>query len=110
MGVPYKWGGETPDGFDCSGYVAYVFREAIGKKLPRQVVDQIETGKAVSRSNLKPADLVYFWVREKKQLHIGIYIGGGRFIHAPSASGVINIQSLDIVYWKIRYQGARRVI
>ncbi len=110
LGIPYKWGGETPDGFDCSGYVAYVFREAIGKKLPRLTVDQIEMGKAVSRSHLRPADLVYFWIREKRQFHIGIYIGGGRFIHAPSTNGVVNIQNIDIFYWKSRYQGARRII
>jgi cell wall-associated NlpC family hydrolase len=110
IGVPYRFGGETPKGFDCSGFVGYVFRKAAGVDLPRVSHDQARAGKAVSVDDLKPADIVYFKIEHQKPLHVGIYLGRGRFIHAPSTRGRVNIQRLNFDYWKKRYRGARRVI
>jgi len=110
IGVPYRFGGTTPEGFDCSGYVAYVYKQAIGKSLPRRTADQIKFGKAISSSKMGPGDLLYFWIHEEKIFHVGIYIGGDRFIHAPSSQGEVSVQRLHTPYWSERYRGARRVI
>lgn len=110
LGTPYRFGGMTPDGFDCSGFVNYVFRQAVGMTLPRESVEMVRVGKPVSSKNLIAADLVYFKIERQKFLHVGIYIGGGMFIHAPSSRGKVNVQSLELDYWKKRYFGARRII
>jgi cell wall-associated NlpC family hydrolase len=110
IGVPYRFGGETPKGFDCSGFVGYVFRKAAGVDLPRVSHDQARSGKAVSVDDLRPGDLIYFKIEHQKPLHVGIYLGRGKFIHAPSSRGRVNIQSLSVDYWRKRYRGARRVI
>jgi cell wall-associated NlpC family hydrolase len=110
MGAPYRYGGATPKGFDCSGYVNYVFRKAVGAKLPRMSRDLARSGSAVKIADLRPADIVYFKIRNQKSLHVGIYIGGGKFIHAPSSNGRVNIQDLNIDYWSRYYRGARRVL
>ena len=110
IGVPYRFGGVTPKGFDCSGFVGYVYRKAAGVILPRVSHDQARAGKAVSVYELRPADIVYFKIEHQKPLHVGIYLGRGKFIHAPSTRGRVNIQSLGLDYWKKRYRGARRVI
>ena len=110
LGTPYKFGGTTPDGFDCSGYINYVYHNAAGVRLPRMTQDLSQAGKSVSVSDLQPADLVSFKIERQKPLHVGIYIGGGKFIHAPSSKGKVNIQSLNLDYWRERYLGARRVL
>ena len=110
IGVPYRFGGMTPSGFDCSGYVAYVYKQSIGRNLPRRTAEQIKFGKAISPAKVGPGDLLYFWIEEEKILHVGIYIGGDRFIHAPSSRGEVSIQRLHDRYWSERYRGARRVI
>lgn len=110
IGVPYRFGGTTPEGFDCSGYVAYVYKRAIGKDLPRRTTEQVKFGRAISPAKVGPGDLLYFWIEEEKILHVGIYIGGGQFIHAPSGRGEVNIQRLHAPYWNERYRGARRII
>src|SRR3569832_1112375 len=110
IGVPYRFGGMTPSGFDCSGYVAYVYKLSIGRNLPRRTAEQIKFGKAISPAKVGPGDLLYFWIEEEKILHVGIYIGGDRFIHAPSSRGEVSIQRLHDRYWSERYRGARRVI
>lgn len=106
--TPYKFGGETPKGFDCSGFVKFVY-EKNGKKLPRTADTQYKTGTTVERSRLKPGDLVFFTTYAPGASHVGIYYGSGKFIHVSSSKGVM-ISQLDETYWKPRYFGARRVI
>jgi len=106
-GVPYVWGGETPAGFDCSGFVQYVFRQ-IGINLPRTADVQYELGRKVLQSELQPGDLVFFETYEPGASHDGIYVGEGKFIAANSGTGVA-VVSLADPYWSSRYLGARRL-
>ena len=106
-GVPYVWGGETPAGFDCSGFVQYVFRQ-IGINLPRTADVQYELGRKVLQSDLQPGDLVFFETYEPGASHDGIYVGEGKFIAANSGTGVA-VVSLADPYWSSRYLGARRL-
>lgn len=107
-GVPYKFGGTSPSGFDCSGFVMYVFDKQ-GIKLPRTADKQFEKGKVVARKDLQIGDLVFFTTYEKGASHCGIYMGKENFIHASSSLGV-TVTPLSNVYWKERYLGARRVL
>lgn len=110
LGRPYRFGGTTPEGFDCSGFVGYVYRRAARLALPRETHELVHSGKPVSVAEIAPADLVYFKIEHQKPLHVGIYIGDGKFIHAPSARGHVNIQNLGEEYWRDRYLGARRLL
>jgi len=109
LGVRYQWGGSTPEtGFDCSGFVSYVFKKN-GITLPRVSRDQYTVGTKVSFENLQPGDLVFFSFAGNGVVdHDGIYLGGGQFINASSSKGV-TIYSMG-PYWKSVYVGARRVI
>jgi cell wall-associated NlpC family hydrolase len=112
VGTPYRYGGDTPDGgFDCSGLVGYVFREAAGVSLPRtaDAMDEIDRPK-VDRHDLAPGDLVFFRGRGSGIGHVGIYVGEGRFVHAPNAGGTVRLDTLDGDYWRDHYAGAKRVL
>ncbi|MDQ0252778.1 hypothetical protein J2S74_000150 [Evansella vedderi] len=111
QGVPYQWGGTTPAGFDCSGFVQFVFREA-GMSLTRTTRTQITEGTSVSRSNLLPGDLVFFneTGTGSTPSHNGIYIGNNRMIHSGSSRGVEIVSIGSGSYWGPKYIGARRVI
>ena len=111
IGVPYKWGGTTTSGFDCSGYTQYVFKKC-GVTIGRTTKDQIKNGTSVSKANLKAGDLVFFkdtYSGCTNPSHVGIYIGGNQFIHASSSKGV-TISQLNSDYYTQHYYGARRVI
>jgi cell wall-associated NlpC family hydrolase len=110
LGTPYLYGGTTPKGFDCTGYINYVYRHSVGMGLPRQSHDLARAGRAVAPEELRPADIVYFKIERQKPLHMGIYLGRGKFIHAPSTNGKVNVQSLTVDYWRDRYLGARRLL
>jgi cell wall-associated NlpC family hydrolase len=106
LGVPYKWGGASPStGFDCSGFTMYVFAQ-IGVSLPHYAAAQYGLGHAVSKSELQPGDLVFF----RGLGHMGMYIGGGNFIHSPQTGDVVKISSLSEPYRLANWVGARRVL
>jgi cell wall-associated NlpC family hydrolase len=107
-GVPYVFGGTTPGGFDCSGFVRYVFNSA-GIALPRTADAQFDAGQPVSLSRLQPGDLVFYTTYAEGPSHNGIYIGEGKFIHASSSRGV-TVDRMDSSYWRNRYYGARRML
>lgn len=108
MGVPYVFGGTSPYGFDCSGYVQYVFANA-GVSLPRTADVQYEEGTPISTSELVAGDLVFFSTYTYGASHVGIYLGDNQFIHASSSRGV-TISSLGEAYYSSRYIGARRIL
>lgn len=113
VGTPYRWGGNTPDsGFDCSGLIGYVYRDAAGISLPRSTRDMIVMGVPnVGREQLQSGDLVFFATSGGSQVsHAGIYVGEGRFVHAPATGGTVKLDSLDKPYWQKAYLNAKRVI
>jgi cell wall-associated NlpC family hydrolase len=111
LGTPYRVGGLSPQtGFDCSGLVAYAYREGAGLVLPRNTFDLSHLGEPVERSALRPGDLVFYNTQRREYSHVGIYLGEDRFIHAPSNGGEVRVESLRADYWVRRYNGARRVI
>lgn len=107
-GVRYRLGGDTKKGIDCSGFVQRTFREQFGLDLPRSSRELQETGRSVSRGNLRTGDLVIFRAGSTGR-HVGIYIGNNQFVHASTSIGV-TISSMDELYWKKRYNEARRVL
>jgi cell wall-associated NlpC family hydrolase len=107
-GAPYRDGGIDPSGFDCSGFVRYVY-EQHGVAMPRQVREQFRVGKTIDRARLEPGDLVFFSTVAPGASHVGIMIGGDQFVHAPSEKGVVRVESLAAQYWASRYVGAKRV-
>ena len=107
-GTPYVWGGATPRGFDCSGFTHYVYA-LHGVSLPRVAAQQYRTGDIVASRDLQPGDLVFFSTIAPGPSHVGLALGDGRFIHAPSERGAVRVENLHARYWQRRYLGARRV-
>lgn len=110
LGIHYKYGGNTPEsGLDCSGLVHLIFKEAWGKDVPRTAKELSRSGEHVDKADLKPGDLVFYNTLKRSFSHVGIYLGDHKFIHAPSSGGEVRIESMDIGYWKKRFNGARRI-
>ncbi len=107
-GAPYTWGGATPKGFDCSGFTHYVYARH-GVSIPRVAAHQYHLGDAVAARDLRPGDLVFFSTIAPGPSHVGLALGGGRFVHAPSERGRVRVDSLRARYWQRRYLGARRI-
>ena len=111
LGVPYRYGGNTPNtGLDCSGLVKLVFQETVGVALPRRSDDMSRFGQSVGWSDLQPGDLVIFNTMRFSFSHVGIYIGEGKFVHAPSSGSVVRVEALNKDYWVKRFDGARRLV
>ncbi len=111
LGVPYRAAGLSPQtGFDCSGLVAYVYREGAGVALPRNSFELSRVGQPIERTALRPGDLVFYNTQRRDYSHVGIYLGEDRFIHAPASGGEVRVENLRADYWIRRYNGARRVI
>jgi murein DD-endopeptidase len=108
LGRPYRYGGNTPQGFDCSGLVSYSYARA-GLTLARDTRGLREQTSPVRTGDLRPGDLVFFDQEGKKLSHVGIYLGGGTFVHAPSSGGRVRTDRLDAAYWSDHFVEARRI-
>ncbi|MBV8680270.1 MAG: C40 family peptidase [Aquitalea sp.] len=110
LGVAYRFGGNSPvSGLDCSGFVRYVFQKSLKVNLPRTSAEMAHIGKAVDKSELVAGDLVFFNTRGFAYSHVGMYMGNGKFIHAPRTGRNIEVVSLNQSYWQSRWNGARRI-
>lgn len=109
QGVRYKNGGSDPSGFDCSGFVQWVFAQH-GMPLPREVRDQWRNGRDVDRDEVMPGDLVFFETVSRGASHVGIALGGDQFVHAPSSTGVVRVERYSSAYWSRRWVGAKRIL
>ncbi|MGE0802645.1 MAG: C40 family peptidase [Lautropia sp.] len=111
VGKPYRWGGTDPRaGFDCSGLVVHVYRDALGIRLPRTSSEISRRGGRVGSNGLAAGDLVFFNTARRAHSHVGIYIGSRRFVHAPSSGSLVRVERIDNRYWSQRYDGARRIV
>lgn len=112
VGVPYRLGGDDAEtGFDCSGFTRHLFQLNLGLALPRRSHEQaLAQGLVdVPRADLQPGDLVFFNTLRRAFSHVGIYVGGGRFIHSPRAGAAVRLEDMQTRYWQRRFDGARRV-
>lgn len=108
IGTGYRFGGKNPEaGFDCSGMVSYIFNRAAGLRLSGSAADMARQGRQIDKSNLRPGDLVFFNTLNRPFSHVGIYIGDGRFVHAPSGNGKVHISRMDNPYFAPRFEMAR---
>jgi len=108
-GKPYRPGGNSPRGFDCSGLVQYSYAQ-VNLRLPRSTEDQWAGSRAVARKEIRPGDLLFFHQEGKRNSHVAIYIGDGRFVHAPSSGKQVSTASLTDRYWTQHFAGARRPV
>ena len=109
-GIRYKYGGNSPEtGFDCSGFVRYVFKQAASLTLPRSAIEISQLGTTVPKNELQPGDLVFFNTLKSTFSHVGIYLGNNRFIHSPSSGGKVRVENMQDSYWAKHYNGAQRL-
>ncbi len=110
LGVQYRYGGRSPEtGFDCSGLIAHVFERAWGIALPASTAALRKVGSAVKLKEIQPGDLVFYNTRNRPFSHVGIYLGEGRFVHAPRSGAHVRVESVETRYWRVRFNGARRL-
>ncbi len=110
LGTPYRLGGSSAKGFDCSGFVQSVYASTLGLELPRRARDQAQATERIERSDLQPGDLVFFNTLRRAYSHVGIYVGNGRFIHSPRPGKKVQVEAMSDRYWAQRFNGARRVL
>jgi cell wall-associated NlpC family hydrolase len=108
LGKPYRYGGSTPAGFDCSGLVLFSYQQA-GIRMPRSTDEQRRASRPVRAENLQPGDLLFFDQEGKKNSHVGIYVGRGEFVHAPSSGKQVRSDRMDAPYWRKHLSEVRRV-
>lgn len=107
----YRFGGRNPEaGLDCSGMVSYIVEQISGRRLPHNAAQIAETTRPIDRSELRPGDLVFFNTQKRRHSHMGIYLGDGRFIHAPSSRGAVRVERLDNTYFAPRIDGMRTLL
>ncbi|RYF08488.1 MAG: peptidoglycan endopeptidase [Comamonadaceae bacterium] len=110
LGVPYRRGGSSVEtGFDCSGFVRTIFEQAKGLVLPRRANEQAAATEVIDKKDLQPGDLVFFNTMRRAFSHVGIYVGDGKFIHAPRSGAEVRVEDMSVSYWQRRFNGARRV-
>jgi cell wall-associated NlpC family hydrolase len=110
LGVPYRRGGNDAEtGFDCSGFVRAIYQQTAGLLLPRRAAEQAAATQTIDKNELKPGDLVFFNTMRRAFSHVGIYVGNGKFIHAPKPGGEVRVDDMGASYWTKRFDGARRV-
>ena len=109
-GIRYKYGGNSPEsGFDCSGFVRYVYQQSANLTLPHGARAISQLGKTVNKNELQPGDLVFFNTLKSTFSHVGIYLGNNRFIHSPSSGGGVRVEDMQDKYWEKRFNGAQRI-
>ncbi|WP_367350943.1 C40 family peptidase [Ottowia sp.] len=110
LDTPYHFGGTSRlTGFDCSGFVQAMVKQSAGLLLPRSAAEQARATESIQKDQLRPGDLVFFNTMRRAFSHVGIYIGEGKFIHAPRTGAQVRVESMDVSYWQARFNGARRV-
>ncbi len=110
VGTPYRLGGShVESGFDCSGFVQTAYRQTLGVALPRRAAEQAEATQTIDHTDLVPGDLVFFNTLGQAFSHVGIYVGGDRFIHSPRSGAQVRLENMKEAYWRARFTGARRV-
>ena len=111
LGVPYKRGGTNAEtGFDCSGFVRAIYEQTAGLMLPRKASEQAAATEVIDKRDLQPGDLVFFNTMRRAFSHVGIYVGDGKFIHAPRSGAQVRVEDMGVAYWARRFNGARRVV
>lgn len=109
LGVPYRRGGSSESGVDCSGFVRTIYEQTVGLMLPHRAAEQAASTQKIDRSELKPGDLVFFNTMRRAFSHVGIYLGDNKFIHAPKPGAKVRVEDMRVGYWSARFDGARRV-
>lgn len=107
--TPYRYGGNSSEGFDCSGYVRHVYAHQLNVELPRTSKQISRVGLPLQPGELRPGDLVFYDTQRTPNSHVGLYIGDGRFVHSPRSGQRIRVEDMALEYWKSRYNGARRI-